>query len=101
VDDVEVPSASVWTHQQDDPFPGGHSYRITVPSGNPLQPALDEPIRSRLDRQRGFSWFFFLSSVLEHDDHTPFDYVLNTIDSVESTENGVIVSGIASPFIRS
>jgi len=37
---------------------------------------------------------------LERDAETPFDYVLNTIDSVEEIDSSIVISGIASPFSR-
>ena len=100
IDGVEVPATTVWTHQQDDPFPAGHTYRILVPIGHPLQPSSTLPIHTRLDRQHGGSWFFLLSAILPRDSEARFDYVLNTIDSVEQTESSLVISGIASPFVR-
>jgi hypothetical protein len=92
IDGAEVDAGHVWTHAQDDPYPGGHRYRLWLP----------EPLASPwLSVGRGLSGLdTALASVRAakqvQEIKTP-RFVLNTIDSVTRGEQGVEIQGECSP----
>jgi hypothetical protein len=102
---------AVWIHHQDDPYPGGCHYALHLP-----KPLADEwasyvgltvvECRGRLQAPdyRGLSWLdcVLMCWRMRAGVRTskPYDFVLNTIDDVAPTGDGVEVRGACSPFVR-
>ena len=90
IDGAEVDLSDVWIHSQDDPYPGGHRYRLWLPeplagswSGGgllALGSALAAAPRAVRTREPGEPAF-----------------VLNTIEKVTPGEQGVEIEGECSP----
>jgi len=92
IDDAEADLGSVWVHAQDDPYPGGHRYRLWLPEPSTawwldatgdllgLGTALAHWRREGGTRSSGTGVF-----------------VLNTIEAVARADGGVEVQGECSP----
>lgn len=95
IDDAEVDLAYIWAHSQDDPYPGGHRYRLWLPSSL-ADPWLSGSQRlSELGSILRFLPFLPLGKQVT-EIKMPF-FVLNTIDKITSAEEGVEVEGECSP----
>jgi hypothetical protein len=92
IDEVEIELGRIWIHSQDDPYPGGHRYRLWFPERHA------SVWRASGGELSGLS--YVLSSIArEHQpkkDESPC-FVLNTIQNVTQAEQGVEIVGEYSP----
>jgi hypothetical protein len=92
-----------WHHFQDHPYPGGHRYEVVYHSDFARKLFSDFPskVTRRLDRSTA-TWFlhYVYFSLGERKSEQPIEFVLNTIDSVETSDDTVRIAGECSPFVR-
>ena len=93
---------------QSDPFPGGHTFEMTIDRGAIRKSVwrwakFESVVSPEEHTARG--WFFWLSSILA--DHPDFasaksmPFVLNNIHELRLTPHGIVLKGDCSPkFIR-
>ena len=101
VDGTDVSLSAVWVHAQTDPYPGGHRYRLIVPSAD-----ADAWLR-RMEIQLSDLndcgiWFQSFVGHFAGDARgsLPCAYVLNTVEDVQATDEYLEVTGVCSPFVR-
>lgn len=111
IDDNEVNIDAVWIHAQDDPYPGGHRYRLWLPSRLAdewmtklgLLPVVRYEGVEHLSRDGLFRLSCELVAFRMARGETsdvPWQFVINTISQIAPIQNGVEVRGICSPFVR-
>src|SRR5208283_5314986 len=92
-----------WHHFQDDPYPGGHRYEVVYHSNAARELFGDFPssVSSRLDRSTTNTFLHYIHwSFGRSTAEQPWEFVLNTIDTVETTDDTVRIAGECSPFVR-
>src|SRR5713101_1904137 len=100
VDGVARDPVTVWVHQQADPYPGGHRYEVVLrdPRAREHLSGLPLSARSRLDNRTANNFLqriYWMFPVMT--DAARWEYVLNTIDTVESSGDTIRVAGECSP----
>ncbi len=93
IDETEVDLGNIWVHRQGEPHPGGHRYRVWLPAAFTAKwPAKVEPDLMQLD---------CLLSCWRQEQGIriagPALFVLNTIDKITETGQGVEGEGECSP----
>jgi hypothetical protein len=93
VDGTEVDLSEVWVHRQDDPYPGGHRYRLWLP----------ESVTAHWpgNVQRDLMWLDGVIGFWRREQGPgkagPLAFVLNTIEKITQAESGVEIDGECSP----
>ena len=103
VDGVPRDPGVFWQHYQDDPYPGGHRYEVVYHSAHARELFRDLPASasSRLDRSTTSTFLHYIYwSLGRQTAEQPWEFVLNTIDTVETTDDTVRIAGECSPFVR-
>jgi hypothetical protein len=114
IDGTETSPFNVWIHHQTDPYPGGHTYHWLIPRRlvGPFHAAEFASCRSpNHDQQR--NWLLWLQPILcnwscnlaaerflQFDHPVDYQYVLNTIESLNVTDDRLALDGVCSPFVR-
>jgi hypothetical protein len=95
---------TIWAHQQDDPYPGGHRYEVVLQGGSTLDHLrglpLDVTTRLPSDEAHTFLQRIYLTFD-SPEEGIPWEFVLNTVDTVRTKDGAVLISGECSPFLRS
>ncbi|MBI3469559.1 MAG: hypothetical protein HY000_41690 [Planctomycetes bacterium] len=94
---------TIWAHQQSDPYPGGHRFEVVLRDGRTREFFSGLPVtaQSRLDSRTAHDflqrvyWTFPAMTNTAH-----WDWVLNTVDTVESIGEIIRLTGECSPFVR-
>jgi len=102
VDGIERDPVTIWAHQQSDPYPGGHRFEVILRDARTSEffAGLPFSVKSRLDNRTAHDflqriyWAFPTMTDIGH-----WDFVLNTIDTVERDDGTVRVKGECSPFV--
>ena len=86
-----------------DPYPGGHRYEVVYHSIAARELFRDFPssVNSRLDGSTTNTFLHYIYwSLGRRTAEQPWEFVLNTIDTVETTDDTVRIAGECSPFVR-
>jgi hypothetical protein len=92
-----------WHHFQDDPYPGGHRYEVVYHSTAARELFRDFPsgVSSRLDGSTTNTFLHYIYwSLGRRTAQQPCEFVLNTIDTVETSDDTVRIAGECSPFVH-
>jgi hypothetical protein len=103
VDGIRRDQRMIWVHPQDEPFPGGHRYEVRLHGAPALEYLRGQPcpVCSRLDKDDAGSFLNLIYWALEAPEpDVIFQFVLNTIDTVEVSGDTICITGECSPFIR-
>ena len=104
VDGTPTELSVVWHHYQSDPYPGGHRYSLVLrhTAAEQIADRLPETSQQRLDGGITNSFFntFNILGIGCRSDPPRWRFVLNTIESVHHSLDGVSIEGICSPFVR-
>jgi len=103
VDGVLRDPVTLWFHEQSAPFPGGHRYEVLLcdPRTREFFSGLSLDVRSRLDSRtteaflQRLYWTFPAAT-----EGGAWEFVLNTIDTVEEFDETIRVTGECSRFVR-
>jgi hypothetical protein len=103
VDHVHQAPFKISHHAQSDPFPGGHSYELVcrgyavIDSCERLRLPLQA--KSRLDASITNNYFNLIQLMISRPAGALPDFMLNTIDTVETVDGGIRITGECSPFV--
>jgi len=93
IDATDVDVSEVWIHRQDDPYPGGHSYRLWLPESLIAQ--------WPTNAQKDLMWLDRVLSVWRTGKRSRKAaapaFVLNTIEKITQAVRGVEIHGECSP----
>lgn len=104
IDGTARDQRTIWAHQQQDPYPGGHRYEVIFrgASVHEYLHGLPLDVTTRLDAATAHNLLERIRWALEAPEEAiAWEFVLNTIDAVQTTSDTVSISGECSPFVRS
>jgi hypothetical protein len=103
VDSASVSLSEVWVHEQDDPYPGGHTFVLSVPYerlGKWKETLTATPIGA-LNRTtlKMVKWKMSDWPRLERGSDVA-RFVLNSVTAVAFEESTIVVTGVCSAHLR-
>lgn len=102
IDGQEVERAAVMCLHQWDPYPGGHTFEVRI---SDAEARADRDVLAHVGRaptsaSNSNSLMLWLQSLVEALDDTLIEWVLNRVTGIYRCDDGLVVTGDASPRVR-